>query len=73
MTVNDSDLWSYYTQLSQLQKAVSRYSEPTEDGRVDYLLTHLRDWSQTQFSSRKTLAKQQSREEKSDFLERYKS
>ena len=73
-TVNDTDLWNYYTQFSKLQKAVSSTSSNgvDEDGRVEYLLTNLRDWSYTQFSMRKNLVQQQSKEEKADFLERYK-
>ncbi|MDR0369306.1 MAG: hypothetical protein LBH96_01905 [Candidatus Peribacteria bacterium] len=66
-TVSSNDLRNYYQQFSKLQKAVY-----TQDDRLNYLLTNLRDYSYNQFSILKNLAKQQSRPEKTDFLNTYK-
>jgi hypothetical protein len=67
-TVNDTDLWNYYLQFAKLQKGTMNTDE-----RLDYLLTHLRDRSYTQFTTRKMFAKQQYKAEKTDFFDRYKN
>jgi septal ring factor EnvC (AmiA/AmiB activator) len=67
-TVSTNDLRNYYKQFAQLQKTVALQNE-----QLNYLLTNLRDYSYSQFSILKNLAKQQSKQEKSDFLNTYKN
>lgn len=67
-TVSSNDLWNYYQQFAKLQKAVF-----TQDDKLNYLLTNLRDYSYSQFSILKNLAKQQSKAEKTDFFNTYKN
>ncbi|MDD2537222.1 MAG: hypothetical protein PHU61_01875 [Candidatus Absconditabacteria bacterium] len=63
---DNKDLRNYYDQFKQLSKIT------IGEERVQYLLEHLRDFSYTQFSSRKNLAKQQSITYKNDFGDEYK-
>ena len=66
-TVSTNDLWNYYQQFSILQQAVGN-----NDDKLNYYLTHLRDHSYNLFTTLKNLAKQQSKQEKSAFLEYHK-
>lgn len=62
----DKDLWSYYQQFSKFQEVLGDV-----DGRFDYLFTNLRDYAYTQFSNRKSVAKQTSKVAKKDFYSQY--
>jgi hypothetical protein len=66
-TTSNADLRNYYQQFARLERAIN-----TSDDRLDYFLTHLRDFSYSQFSLQKNLAKQTSISAKSDFLQTYK-
>jgi hypothetical protein len=65
-TVSNADLWNYYQQFATLEKAVN-----ISDDKLDYFLTYLRDFSYSQFSLQKNLAKQESKSAKSEFLQTY--
>ncbi|MDR2415089.1 MAG: hypothetical protein LBD75_00265 [Candidatus Peribacteria bacterium] len=66
-TTSNADLRKYYQQFVTLEKAVN-----TSDEKLDYFLTHLRDFSYSQFTLQKNLAKQGSTSVKSDLLQTYK-
>ena len=67
-TVSSADLRRYYQQFSQLQTTVGN-----QDEKLEYRLTHLRDYSYSQFSSQKNFTKQQHKSEKENFLTQYQS
>lgn len=60
------NLWNYYSQFSK------RYEILKSDDRLWTISKELRDYSQSMFSSRKQLEKNQNSIEKSDFIEKYK-
>ena len=59
-------LWSYYSQLWKW------YNILKNDDRLATISSGLRDYSYSQFDSRKKLAKQQSMTDKSEFLDEYR-
>jgi hypothetical protein len=65
-TTSTSDLWNYYQQFAKLRKSVNTYDE-----KLDYFLTHLRDYAYSQLGIQKNLAKQQSKDQKMTFLQTY--
>ncbi|GHW02628.1 hypothetical protein AGMMS50249_4140 [candidate division SR1 bacterium] len=66
-TVSNSDLLGYYQQFASLAQQVAGHDE-----KLDYFLQNLRDYSYSQFSSQKNIAKQSARAGNADFVNELK-
>lgn len=66
-TVSSADLRSYYQQFAILAQTANG-----TDPKLDYFLQNLRDYSYTQFSTQKALAKELSKSDKAHFVDEFK-